>query len=120
MARTDAEDPAATRGRPGSMADTPLVTVSIVTYNHRPYIEQAIDSVLMQETTFPFEICLGEDESTDGTREICREYAARHPDRIRLFLRSRKDVIHIFGHATGRQNARPAAINSHGVHSPTR
>jgi glycosyltransferase involved in cell wall biosynthesis len=87
------------------MADTPLVSVSIVTYNHRPYIEQAIDSVLMQETTFPFEICLGEDESTDGTREICREYAARHPDKIRLFLRSRKDVLYIFGQATGRQNS---------------
>jgi glycosyltransferase involved in cell wall biosynthesis len=87
------------------MTDTPLVSVSLVTYNHGPYIGKALDSVLMQETTFPFEVCLGEDESSDGTREICREYAARYPDKIRLFLRSRSDVLYIEGRATGRSNA---------------
>ncbi|GGH46038.1 hypothetical protein GCM10011364_19930 [Mangrovimonas yunxiaonensis] len=58
----------------------------------------------MQETTFPFEIILGEDESTDGTREICIDYANNYPDKIKLFLRSRKDVIYINGNPTGRYN----------------
>lgn len=80
------------------------VSVCVTTYNHEPFIAQALDSVLMQETDFDYEIVLGEDESQDGTREICTEYAERYPDRIRLFLRSRKDVIYIDGRPTGRFN----------------
>lgn len=84
--------------------DDICVSVVIPTYNHRNFIAQAIDGALMQETTFPYEIIIGEDESEDGTREICIEYAERHPDKIRLFLRSRDDVIYINGQATGRFN----------------
>src|SRR5690606_24113344 len=80
------------------------LSVCIQTYNHAPYIAQALDSVLMQETDFDFEILLGEDESTDGTREICQEYARQHPDKIRLFLNSRENVIYINGRPTGRWN----------------
>lgn len=81
-----------------------LVSVCIMAYNHEKYITQSLDSALMQHTNFPFEIILGEDESTDGTREICVEYANKYPDRIRLFLRSRKDVIYLNGNPTGRFN----------------
>ena len=79
-------------------------SVCMVTYNHAPFITQALDSVLMQETDFDYEIILGEDESNDGTREVCIDYANRYPDSIRLFLRSREDVIHINGRPTGRLN----------------
>ncbi|MBU2929559.1 glycosyltransferase family 2 protein [Winogradskyella psychrotolerans] len=82
----------------------PLVSVSVVTYNHASYIKQCLDGILMQKTTFPFEIILGEDDSSDGTRAICKNYAERFPDKIRLFLRSRKDVIKINGKPTGRFN----------------
>lgn len=67
----------------------PLVSVRIATYQHAPYIKRCIESILMQETNFPFEIIIGEDESTDGTREICKKFAEEHPDKIRLFLRDR-------------------------------
>lgn len=67
----------------------PLVSVVIITYNHVRYIREALDSVLMQQTDFLYEICLGEDGSTDGTRQICEEYGRRYPDKIRLFLRDR-------------------------------
>lgn len=67
----------------------PLVSVCTITYQHAPFIRQCLDSILMQETDFPWEFIIGEDGSTDGTREICIEYAERHPDRIRLFLRDR-------------------------------
>ena len=75
------------------MNDTshPLISVWVITYNHADFIEKCLDSILEQEINYPFEICLGEDESTDGTREICREYAARYPNIIRLFLRDRND-----------------------------
>lgn len=82
----------------------PLVSVCIQTYQHAAFIKECLDSVLMQETDFPFEIILGEDDSTDGTREICIDYAERYPHIIKLFLRSEKDKIFINGEKTGRFN----------------
>jgi hypothetical protein len=64
----------------------PLVTVWFVTYNHAPFISQALDSVLMQEVDFPYEILVREDCSTDGTRDILLAYQRKHPDKIRLWL----------------------------------
>jgi glycosyltransferase involved in cell wall biosynthesis len=62
------------------------MTVVVITYNHERFVRQALDSVLAQETSFPFEIIISEDRSTDSTREIVQEYQALHPDRIRLML----------------------------------
>jgi len=84
--------------------ETPLVSICMPTYNHANYIEQAIKGVLFQQTNFSFELCLGEDESSDGTREICVKYAEQNPETIRLFLRSRSDVIYINGKPTGSYN----------------
>lgn len=58
----------------------------MVTYKHAPFIAQAIESVLMQQTTFPIELVIGEDCSPDTTREIVRQYAAKYPDVIRPIL----------------------------------
>lgn len=82
----------------------PVVSVVINTYNHVNFIASAIESALMQKTNFPFEIIIGDDESDDGAREICIRYANEHPGKIRLFLRSRKDVIYINNKPTGRFN----------------
>ena len=81
-----------------------MISIVVTTYNHEKYIAQCLDSILMQQTSFPFEIILGEDKSSDTTREICKQYAKQYPDKIKLFLRSRKDVIYINGNATGRFN----------------
>lgn len=62
----------------------PLVSVHMITYNHEPFIRKAIDCVLAQKTTFPFDLVIGEDCSTDGTREIVFDYAKRYPDIIRV------------------------------------
>ena len=80
------------------------VTVSLVTYNHAPFIRQAIESVLSQKTDFDFELLIGEDDSTDGTREIVREYAAKYPENIRVIYNERKNVIYYRGKPTGRYN----------------
>lgn len=56
----------------------------MLTYNQELYIKQAIDSVLMQETNFNFQLVIGEDFSTDSTREICETYANRFPNKIKL------------------------------------
>ena len=82
----------------------PVVSVSVTTYQHAAFIHQCLDGILMQKTSFPFELIIGEDESTDGTREICIEYAEKHPDRIRLFLRSRALSVYVEDGATRRLN----------------
>jgi glycosyltransferase involved in cell wall biosynthesis len=82
----------------------PRVSVCVVTYNHGPYIRQCLEGILKQRTSFAFEICIGEDASSDETRLICREFARADPVRIRLFERRREDVIHINGRPTGRFN----------------
>ena len=61
-----------------------MVSVWMITYNHERFVAQAIESVLMQETDFPVEVVIGDDDSTDGTRAICEEYARTHPGRVRL------------------------------------
>ena len=63
---------------------TPIVSVRTSVYNHAPYIRECIESVLMQETDFPFEYIIGEDFSTDGSREIVMEYAEKYPHIIRV------------------------------------
>ncbi len=81
-----------------------LVSVCVQTYNHSNYIKACLDSILKQETKFDFEILLGEDESSDGTREICLEYAKKHPERLKLFLHRRENNIKVNGQPTGRFN----------------
>lgn len=82
----------------------PKVSICITAYQHAPYIGQCLESVLAQNAGFPYEVLLGEDDSSDGTRNICIAYADRHPDRIRLFLHDRKDNYLVAGKPTGKKN----------------
>jgi len=52
----------------------PEVSICCITYNHGKYLRNAIESFLMQKTTFPFEILIHDDASTDGTSRIIRDY----------------------------------------------
>ncbi len=80
------------------------LSVSLITYNHGPFIARAIEGCLEQKTDFDFEIVIGEDDSPDGTREIVEDYVRRYPGRIRALFRSREDVIYVDGRPTGRFN----------------
>ena len=91
-------------------------SVIMAAYQHGPYIREAIEGVLMQRTDRPIQLLVGEDGSNDGTREICQELAAQHPDRITLLLRDRGDVIHIGGHATGRANVLDMIARAEGAY----
>ena len=68
------------------MVKDPLVSVMMITYNHAPYIAQAIEGVLRQKVDFPIELVIGEDCSTDGTREIVLEYEKKSPQFIRVIM----------------------------------
>ena len=61
------------------------VSVVVTAYNVEDYIEESLESILCQQTNFNFEIVIGEDAGTDDTIHICRKYAEKYPDIIRLF-----------------------------------
>lgn len=60
------------------------VSVTFLCYNHGPYLRKCLDSVLMQEVNFKYEIIIGDDCSTDDSRDILREYEQKFPDIIRV------------------------------------
>ena len=64
----------------------PKVSVLIITYNQKKFIRKAIESALSQRTTFPIEILVGDDFSSDGTREIIQEYERQHPGLVKGVL----------------------------------
>jgi glycosyltransferase involved in cell wall biosynthesis len=71
--------------------NSPTVSILMVTYNHEKYIRNAIEGVLIQKTKFPIELIIGEDHSTDSTREICKEYESKYREVIRI-LDSEKNI----------------------------
>jgi glycosyltransferase involved in cell wall biosynthesis len=62
------------------------VAIWMVSYNHKDYIVQAVESVMMQKTDFDFKLFIGEDCSTDNTRELCIKLQEKYPDKIELVL----------------------------------
>lgn len=63
-----------------------MVSIWCTCYNHAQYVAQALDSFLMQETDFPYEIIISDDASPDGSADIIRSYAEKYPDIIRPIL----------------------------------
>ncbi|MDW3193278.1 MAG: glycosyltransferase family 2 protein [Cytophagales bacterium] len=82
-----------------------LLTVRVTTYNHGSFIAACLDSILAQRTNFKYQILIMEDDSGDHTRDICKEYADRFPEKIRLILNSRENNIQINGKPTGLFNS---------------
>ena len=75
------------------LAQSPLVTICIVTYNHDRYIAQAIESVVTQKFHLAYQIVVADDGSSDRTLEICMEWPARYPEKIKVIgWMGRKDV----------------------------
>ncbi len=59
----------------------------MLTYNQERYIGEAIRSVMLQKTDFPFELIIGNDASTDQTGKICGEWQKQYPEKIVLLNR---------------------------------
>src|SRR5450631_4532338 len=71
------------------MAEDPIISVCLITYNHEKYIGKAIESVLQQQTLFSYELIIAEDCSTDNTREIIQDYYRKYPSVIKLVLQEK-------------------------------
>ncbi|WP_439474753.1 glycosyltransferase family 2 protein [Algoriphagus formosus] len=89
--------------KPVNLVD-PLVSVCVPTFQHAKYIKQCLETIIGQKTSFSYEILIGEDASTDGTREICKSIAEKNQDKVRLFLRDANEKWTRDGKKVGRKN----------------
>ena len=78
--------PMTTTPQPTHEPPRPKVSVCVVTYNQEKYITQCLQSLVDQETDFPFEVIVSDDCSTDGTPDIVRHFSNRYPDIIKPIL----------------------------------
>lgn len=84
----------------------PKVSICVVTYNHEKYIQQCLQSIIDQKTNFEFEIIIGDDCSTDKTREITEQFAEKYPNTVKLLTHSKnigavKNYIAVHEFASG-------------------
>jgi glycosyltransferase involved in cell wall biosynthesis len=84
----------------------PLFSVPMLTYNHADYIVEALDSIISQEHSYPYEIIIGDDCSSDNTRQILLDYQKKYPDIIILLLNEKnlgliKNYFNVIKHCSG-------------------
>ncbi|MHB1105215.1 MAG: glycosyltransferase [Lutibacter sp.] len=65
------------------------LTIIMTTYNQEKYVEKAIESAINQKANFTYEVLIGDDCSTDKTKDICLNFAKKHPNKIRLEARNK-------------------------------
>lgn len=68
--------------------EAPFLSVVVSVYNHERYIAECLKSIAAQKTSFPMEVIVGEDCSTDGTRAVLRELESELPDYFTILYRS--------------------------------
>ncbi len=73
--------------RSGEQSACPVVSVAILAYNHEAYIEKAVSSVICQRTSFPCEILIADDCSTDKTPAFLNRLERQFPGRLTLLPR---------------------------------
>lgn len=61
----------------GTDSRSVILSICVVVYNHKRYIEECMESILNQQMNFPYEIIVGNDCSTDGTEEVLAKYEDR-------------------------------------------
>lgn len=63
-----------------------MLSIWMIVYNHEKYLVQALESILSQKTSFEFQIVIGDDASSDNSRDILLKYKRKYPDKIKLIL----------------------------------
>lgn len=75
------------------MKNLPLLTVVILTFNNETTIERCIQSIAEQKTVYPYEIRIYDDCSKDSNQEICKKYAEKYPEKIKLFFQKENTFL---------------------------
>ncbi|HUC79679.1 MAG TPA: glycosyltransferase [Flavisolibacter sp.] len=73
-----------------SMNTKPLVSICTMTKDLEGLIADGIKSWLAQQTTFPFEIVLSDDCSTDNTLEVVRKFQQEYPEKIKVLTAEKR------------------------------
>ncbi len=86
---------------------SPMVSILCITYQHKTFIEEALNGFISQRTTFPIQVIVSEDCGSDGTRELCETYANKHPDLFFILNNTERlgvtgNYIRAIHHATGK------------------
>lgn len=87
-----------------------MVSVCVLSYNHEKYIRKCLDGIVMQNTSFPIEVWVHDDASTDSSGNIIKEYQQRYPDIIKPILQKQNQyskgggilVRHVFPKCNGK------------------
>ena len=69
---------------PTPVANPIRISLILPVYNVAEYLPECLQSIIDQSFEFDFEALLVEDCSTDHSRQICTDFADRHPDPFRL------------------------------------
>lgn len=67
------------------MENNPEISVIMLTYNHGPYLKEAIEGVLSQKTNFRTELIICNDASPDDSDEIIKPFVEKYPDKIKYY-----------------------------------
>lgn len=62
---------------------SPKVSIYTMVFNHKAFLKQCLDGIIMQQTDFAFEALIHDDCSSDGSIEIIKEYAEKYPNIIK-------------------------------------
>ena len=84
-----------------------VVSIAVLTYNHEQYIREALDSILMQQVDFKYEVVVGDDCSKDETRAILQTYERNFPGIFKVIYRAKnigttKNGYDVFMHCEGK------------------
>lgn len=84
-----------------------MLSIIVPAYNHEKYIGQAIERILSQNTSYAYEILIGDDCSTDNTKDIIEEYYKIYPNKIRYFsykknIGATRNGYYLMKHAKGK------------------
>lgn len=86
--------------------NNPMVSVSLICYNQEKYIEECLNSIITQKTSFPFEIIVGDDCSTDNTLSIINKIAKDHENIVVLKraknLGLQRNIVDVISHCSGK------------------
>ena len=71
----------------------PKVSILISFYNLAPYVDKTLETVLAQQTDFPFEVICADDGSSDDTVAKLRAWEEKYPDIVRIFVMDREPGV---------------------------
>lgn len=90
-----------------SSSQNPLLSVLVITYNQEKYIRQTLNSIVNQEHHYSYEIVIGDDCSTDRTRNIIAEYEKKYPEIIKPLYNKKNlgligNYFNVINHCSGK------------------